>query len=155
MWKYLIAKNTRHYLDVLPQLVSSNNSTYHMSIKMAPNQVSLLNVGLVRRNLSGNVKSKVEFKFPVGDRVRISKNQRTFKKGYLPNWTEEIFTISKRITKECPSYKLTDNSEEILEGSFYEEELQKVIKEDNIFRIESILSKRERRDTLLLVKWKG
>ena len=127
-----------------------------MSIKTTLNQVSLLNVGLVRRNLSGNVKSKIEFKFPVGDRVRISKNQRTFRKGYLPNWTDEIFTISKRITKECPIYKLTDNSGEILEGQFYEEELQKVIKEDNMFRIESILCKRERRrDTLLLVKWKG
>ena len=156
MWKYFTAKNTLHYLDVLPELVSSYNSTYHRSIKMAPNQVSLLNVGLVRRNLYGNIKSKVKFKFRVGDRVRISKSRRTFKKGYLPNWTEEIFTISKRITKERPIYKLTDDSGEILEGSFYEEELQKVIKEDNIFRVENILRKKKRgRDTFLLVKWKG
>ena len=75
---------------------------------MAPNQVSLLNIGLVRRNLYGNVKSKVQFKFRVGDRIHISKSQRTFKKGYLPNWTEEIFTICKRITKERPIYKLTN-----------------------------------------------
>ena len=96
---------------------------------MAPNQVSLLNVGSVRRNLCGNVKSKVKFKFCVGDRVRIGKSRRTLKKGYLPDWTEKIFTICKRITKEIPIYKLTDDSGEILEGSFYKEELQKVIKE--------------------------
>ena len=127
-----------------------------MNIKVAPNQVSLLNVGLVRRNVYGNVKSKVKFKFHIRDRIRISKSPRTFKKGYLPNWTEEIFTFSKRITKECPIYKLTDDSREILEGSFYEEELQKVIKEDNIFCIESILRKKKRgRDTFLLVKWTG
>ena len=120
-----------------------------------PYQVSLLSVGLVRRNLYDNVKSKVKFKFCVGDCVHISKSRGTFKKGYLPNWTEEIFTICKRITKEHPIYKLTDDSGEILEHSFHEEELQKVIKEDNIFRIESILREKKRgRHTFLLVKWK-
>ena len=60
------------------------------------------------------------------------------------------------INKERPIYKLTDDSGEILEGSFYEEELQNVIKEDNIFRIESILLKKKRGiDTFLMVKWKG
>ena len=106
MWKYFTAKNTVHYLDVFPELVSSYNATYHRSIKMAPNQVSLLNIGLVRRNLYGNVKSKVKFKFRVGDCVRISKSRRTFKKGYLPNWTKEIFTTCKRITKERPVYNV-------------------------------------------------
>ena len=49
-----------------------------------------------------------------------------------------------------------DDSGEVLEGSFYEEELQKVIKEDDIFLIESILCKKKRgRDTFLLLKWKG
>ena len=73
MWKYFTAKNTVHYLDVFLELVSSYNSTYHRSIRMAQNQVSLFNVGLVRRNLYGNVTSKVKFKFRVGDRARISK----------------------------------------------------------------------------------
>ena len=99
---------------------------------------------------------KQKYKFRVGDRACINKNRRTFKKGYLPDWTEEIFTISQRITKERPIYKLTDDSGEILEGSFQEEELQKVIKEDNIFRMEYILLEKKRgRDIFLLVKWKG
>lgn len=33
-------------------------------------------------------------KFMVGDSVRISKNKRMFRKGYLPNWTNEITQIS-------------------------------------------------------------
>ena len=91
--------------------------------------------------------------FRVRDQVCIIKSRRTFKKGYLPNWTEEIFTISKRIGKEHPIYKLTDDSGETLKGSFCEEELQKVIKEDSIFCIESTLHKKKRgRDTLLQVK---
>ena len=99
----------------------------------------------MRRNLNGNVKSNVKFKFRVGDRARIIKSRRTFKKGYLPDWTGVIFTICKRIIKESPIYRLTDNSGEILEGSFYEEELHKVIKEESMFRIENILRRKEKR----------
>ena len=136
MWKYFTATNTLHYLDVLSALMSSYNSTYHRSIKMAPNQVSLTNIGLVRRNLYGKNVSKIKYKYRIGDNVRISKSRRIFKKGYLPNWTEEIFTIAARNGKDRPTYKLKDHSGELLEGSFYEEEIQKVIKKDNIYRIE-------------------
>ena len=34
-------------------------------------------------------------KFKVGDRVRISKYKNIFAKGYMPNWSEEIFIIKK------------------------------------------------------------
>ena len=66
MLKYFTAKNTLHYLDVLPLLVSSYNSTYHRSVKTAPSQVSLLNVGLMRRNLYGNIKSNHQIRITQG-----------------------------------------------------------------------------------------
>ena len=90
---------------------------------MTLNYVSLFNVGLVRRNLYGNIKSKIKSKFCVEDQVRIGKSRGTFKKGHLPNWTEKIFTISKRTAKQHPIHKLTDDSGETLEGTIYEEEL--------------------------------
>ena len=34
-------------------------------------------------------------KFKVGDHVRISKYKNIFAKGYMPNWSEEIFIIKK------------------------------------------------------------
>ena len=34
-------------------------------------------------------------KFNVGNHVRISKNKNIFLKGYVPNWSEEIFVITK------------------------------------------------------------
>ena len=34
-------------------------------------------------------------KFKVGDRVRISKHENIFAKGYTPNWSEKIFVIKK------------------------------------------------------------
>ena len=34
-------------------------------------------------------------KFQVGDHVRVSKYRNIFSKGYIPNWSEEIFVIKK------------------------------------------------------------
>ena len=34
-------------------------------------------------------------KFKIGNHVRISKYKYIFAKGYTPNWSEEVFVISK------------------------------------------------------------
>ena len=34
-------------------------------------------------------------KFQIGDIVRISKQKNIFTKGYIPNWSEEVFVIKK------------------------------------------------------------
>ena len=39
--------------------------------------------------------NKKDPKFKVGDHVRISKHENIFAKGYVPNWSEEIFVVSK------------------------------------------------------------
>ena len=42
-------------------------------------------------------KKRVKYKFFIGDQVRISKMKHKFEKGYLPNLSKEIFTVSKQI----------------------------------------------------------
>ena len=157
MYKYFTAKNTLTYVDVLPQLVKSYNNTYHRSIKMKPSQVTKANEAKVWDTLYGSdVQKRVRFKFQVGDRVRISKVKRLFEKSYLPNFTEEMFTIYKRFARQVPVYKLKDDAGEILDGTFYEPELQKVIKNDDVYRVEKILRKRKRNGVVeYLVRWKG
>jgi hypothetical protein len=49
----------------------------------------------------------------------VSKAKRMFKKGYLPNWTEELFTIVKCIETRPLVYLVKDNHGEILEGTLY------------------------------------
>ena len=39
--------------------------------------------------------NKKDPKFEVGDHVRISKYKNIFVKGYVLNWSEEIFVIKK------------------------------------------------------------
>ena len=33
-------------------------------------------------------------KFHVGDKVRIARKEGTFEKGFTPNWTKEVFTLT-------------------------------------------------------------
>ena len=142
LYRYFTAVNSLRYIDVLQDLVDSYNNTYHRSIGCAPATVSLLNVGDVRRKLYGGITSTVakKFKFHVGDHVRLSLRKRLFKKGYKMNWTEEIFRITKRLSRTPVVYTVQDLLQRPIEGMFYEEELQRV-KRPDIFRIEKVLKK--------------
>ena len=89
-------------------------------------------------------------KFKVGDHVRISKYKNIFAKGYMPNWSEEIFVI-KKIKNTVPWTSVINhlNGEEII-GTFYEKELQSTNQQE--FKIEKVIKKKGDK---LYVKWKG
>ena len=64
-------------------------------------------------------------KFKVGDNVRTSKYKNIFSKDYVPNWSEEVFVITKVKNTLSWTYVISDlNGEEIV-GTFYQKELQK------------------------------
>lgn len=156
MWKYFTYKNTHRYIDVLEDLLCSYNNTYHRSIGMTPSEVTLENENVVRKRLFVEKKRPAKWKYNVGDKVRISKSRIAFKKGYLPSWTDEIFTIVARVPSDPITYELADLNKEKLKGKFYEEELQQIVKEDDIYKVEKVLETRKRgRKTEYLVKWKG
>ena len=74
--------------------------------------------------------NKKDPKFKVGDHVRISKYKNIFDKGYNPNWSEEVFVVSK-IKKTIPwTYVTSELNGEEITGRFYEEELQKQIQKN-------------------------
>lgn len=47
-------------------------------------------------------------KFKIGDKVRINKYKNVFAKGYIGNYTEEIFSISKVLNTTPVTYKIED-----------------------------------------------
>ena len=84
---------------------------------------------------------KTDSKFKVDDHVRFSKHKNVFAKGYAPNWSEEVFVVSRIKNIVLWTYVISNVNGEKITGSFYEKELQKTSQEE--FRIEKVL------------KWKG
>ena len=108
---------------ILDDIVNEYNNTFHRTIKMKPADVK--DNTYTDFEKEGNNK---DLKFKVGGYVRISKYKNIFAKGYRPNWSEEVFIISK-IKNTVPwTYVTNDlNGEEII-GTCYEKELQKANK---------------------------
>ena len=54
-------------------------------------------------------------------------------------------------------YKLKDAQGDIIDGSFYREEIERIIKDDDVFLVERVLRRQTRRDgqRWALVKWLG
>ena len=156
MWRYFTKYQTVRYIDALQDFVQSYNDTYHRSIGMAPSQVNAANQEEVWQRLYGHDGKGVP-KFKVDDRVRISKAKRRFEKGYMANWSEELFTIREVHASDPPVYRLVDDLGEVLDGTFYEPELQKVlVSKDKLYRVESVLQRRKvGKRTEALVKWYG
>ena len=152
MFRYFTYSNTLRYIEVLSSLVNSYNNSVHRSIKIAPAHVTPHNErGLQQRQTAPREKPK----FSIGDTVRISEVKREFKKGYLPSWTREIFTVVKIFPTSPPTYAIVDYAKDPIKGKFYAEELQKV-KGGDVFKIEKIIKTRKiGGKTEYLVRWLG
>lgn len=143
MFKEFTARGTHKWISILPDLLN----TKHRAIEMTPSQADET-PAVVQLNIRKINNKKNKFK--VGDKVRISKNKSIFDKGYLPNWSSEIFTIAK-INKTLPrTFYLQDYRGNNISGCFYTEELNKTQHPDD-YLIEKII----RKDNKVFVKWLG
>jgi hypothetical protein len=165
IWRYMHEKHVRRYIDVLQDLVASYNDTEHDSIGMPPSAVNESNESEVLRSLYGsdwiskkNIKKKKSESFKKGDFVRISKLKGKFEKGFRGNFSEELFVVNKvKPAHPYTLYELRDWDGEILQGSFYDKELQLVNKDlSGHWKVEAIIDSRKvGRRTQYLVKWEG
>ena len=142
---------------MLDKLLHEYNNGFHSTIGMTPTEASLKeNETEVLQNIINKTRviPKSKPKYKVGNKVRLSRIKGIFEKGYLPNWSEEVFTIYK-VQKTIPvTYKIKDSLGEILQGSFYNEELQKTNQE--VYRVEKVISKKKIDGVEhALVKWSG
>ena len=154
MWRYFTKSQSVRYLDVLQDFVRSYNKAYHRSIGMALLEVNATNQESVWQGLYGHEGGGTP-NFRIGDRVRISKAKRHFEKGYMANWTEELFTIVDAHRSDPPVYRLVDWHGDTLNGTFYEPELQKItVPKNKTYRVEYILDWRNKKREPL-VKWFG
>ena len=157
MFRYFTAHNTLKYIDVLPALVKTYNHTFYSSIQEKPVNVNTDNEEEIWNRLYKARLTPRRLKKPtlrVGDKVRLDKKFRPFKKGYLPGWTEEVFLVQRiHTTKPVVTYKLTEWDGSPIKGTFYEPDVQKVhVTDESLFRIDRVL---KRQGKQVFVSWKG
>ena len=158
MYRYLESRNSKRYIDVVQDIITAYNNAYHRSIKMSPIDVTVSNEEIVRNTIySVKDTAPLRFRYKPGDTVRVSKTRMPFDKRYKQNYTDEFFTITERVFRKPAVYRLEDQAGEKIEGTFYEQELQKIIvPPDFAFKIEKVIGrKRIGKNTHLHVKWKG
>ena len=151
MYKKFTENNNTIFYNILDELVNNYNNKYHSTIKMTPIEGSKKINEKKIKNIYNFERTKKPGKFKIGDRVRISLEKNIFEKSYETNWTEEIFVIYDIKYSNVPYYYLKDLNNEKLQGTFYEQELQKT-KQDDLYTIKKILKTNKNK---VYVKWKG
>lgn len=167
--KYMKYNKTNKWIDVLDQVTDAYNNSIHSKLGMTPVQALSTPKHILWEKEHGekpikikkelkNPKSRNIFKFKIGNKVKLSYLRGVFDRQYSEKWTSEIFEITDRlIYHNLPVYRIKDYNNSIIFGIFYQNELKKVIQDDNpVYEIEKILKKKIRKKVrFLLVKWKG
>ena len=78
------------YFFALDDIVNKYNNTVHRAIKMKA--IDVTSDSFAKYSKDSNKRNP---KFKVGDHVKIYKYKNLFAKGYAPNWSKEIFIVSK------------------------------------------------------------
>lgn len=151
LFKLFTLNGNHRWIDLLEQVTDTYNNTKHSTIQMKPKDVNKSNEKTLQNSVYKHLKIVAKQKFREGDIVRISKSKHVFEKGYVPNWTTELFKISKVQITNPTTYLLEDMRGQPISGGFYTEEIQKT-KQADVFLIERILRKKGRK---MYVKWLG
>lgn len=151
MWKQFSLTGSFKWIHNIEDLINKYNHSIHRTIKMRPCDVNYTNEMSLLKTVYSKIKTFPLPKFKVGDKVRISKHKHLFEKGYTPNWTTEIFTITKIKNTNPVTYIIKDYQDETILGSFYEYELLNA-KHPDIYLIQKILRKKGKK---AYVKWLG
>ncbi|KAL3109923.1 hypothetical protein niasHT_016539 [Heterodera trifolii] len=150
LYRYFTERNTYKWIDVVQDIVRAINHSPNSSIGMRPAEVNFKNAEALRQKLHNAAKNVVrrQPRYRVGDRVRIEKYKHVFQKGYLPRFTNELFTVAE-VHSECSPvvYRLRDDHNEIISGWFYANDLCKSLedKQQKMYAIEKILKKKKQK----------
>ena len=143
MIKEFVKNNNTVWYNILPKLIKIYNNRYHSTIKMKPMEVNKSNEKHIKENIYTYNKTTKNPKFKIGDLVRISLKRRPIfdKPSSNIKWSEELFKIHSINKSNVITYKIKDLNDKILEGIFYERELQKSKNTSELYVIEKIIRK--------------
>ena len=117
--------NGYNYLHKLTQFVTTLNSRRNCSIDLIPKNVK--NSDFLSILYSKPLREFRKPKFGTGERIRISKYDILFSKGYKPDSAKEVFGIVAISPRKTAKYTIKDEKDGVIRGKFYQKELIKVI----------------------------
>ena len=113
------------YIHKVPLFITNLNYRRNSSIDMRPNTVK--NCDFMSILYGKPLREYKKPTFKIGDRVRISKYDLPFRKGYKPQFTSEVFEIVAIPTRKPRTCTIKEEQDEIIQGKFHQKELIKVI----------------------------
>ena len=116
--------NGYKYIHKLTQFVKAPNCRRNFSIDMITKSVK--NSDLSSILYSKPLREFIKPQFEIGDRVRISKFNLPLRKGYKPQFTQEVFKIVAISSTKPSTYTIKDEQDEIIRGRFCQKDLVKV-----------------------------
>ena len=154
MMKEFVKNNNTIWYNILPKLIKIYDNRYHGTIKMKPIEVNKSNEKYIKENIYTYNKTTKNPKFKINDLVRISLKRRDLfdKPSGNIKWTEELFKIHSINKSNVITYKIKGLNDGIIEGIFYEKELQKSKNTSGVYIIEKIIQKNKNK---YLVKWRN
>ena len=117
--------NGYKYIHKVTQIVTTLNSRRNRSIDLIPKNVK--NSDFFPFCTANHYENLEKPQFKIGDRFRISKYDLPFRKGYKPQFTQEVFNIVAIPSRKPPTYAMKIDENEIIRGKFYQKEFVKVI----------------------------
>ena len=113
------------YIHKVTQIVTTLKSRKKFSIGRIPKNV--MNTDILSILYSKPLRKLRKPKFKIGDRVRIWKYDLPFRKGYKPQFTQEVFEIIAYSSRKPPADTVKDEQDEVIRGKVYQKELIKAI----------------------------
>ena len=147
LYRYFTQNDTLHYLDVIHQIVKTYNITSHQGLcgltpqyvdnmtnleEIKKHEVSQLrrkyqNYGrnIYKASNKNGISRDLDIKEGTYVRLLLTDSEKIFNKGYVPQFTEEIFKIKSVDNSSKPVvYYLEDLLQEPIEGIVYRQELK-------------------------------
>ncbi|KAL3071940.1 hypothetical protein niasHS_017233 [Heterodera schachtii] len=145
LYKYFSANNTSVWVDVVPKFLSAINNSVCRATGLRPNEISDTNAREVWKRVYGIAQSDNKTKIRAGETVRIPEPKHIFEKGYIPNYSDHVYTVDEARSTNPQHYLLKDYYGTKLKRKFYLPELTKVqVDENTMYRIEKKYKERVR-----------
>ena len=154
MMKSFVKSNNTVWYNILPELIKTYNNRYHHTMKMKPIDVNKTNEKHIKNTVYNYDITNRKPKYKINSVVRISLKRRELFDKPTGNikWSEELFKVYKINKSNAITYRLKDMNDEIIEGIFYERELQLTKNTTGEYIIEKIL---KTKGNQMYVKWRG